>query len=556
MKKCIFLLTISFLLSFYEAHPQTNLGLCLHWIDMTKPSNEMLPMQTSNHVSNSHPKYIRIGGEDINSYNGNTADYVDFIKNALELTNSWNINENVIVSIPFDNWTVENFDQFLQSCLNHSVTLNYISIGNEPNLDGYDQAIIDNYKSKFTSFVKALKNRVEFNNTKIVGPDVTVRSNSFFGDRDIDIWINSLLTDFEFYQYIDIFSFHYYPFHYENEINWSLDNIRLNPYKESIYSGITYRSFKDQLLQITGLVNNANSIKISNSLAPMEIAITETNILSQNPVTSDKVYDNADGISTKSIFAAFWWGKIIGICNENNIKFINFWCISEGSGSQALRSMGYLSQWYETPQYSPFPTYHVFKMFSDNLQPNFVESNINSDSIFCSASQSMSDDKYVVFIINEYPDKDFQIKFINTKENTGIVNDELITYINAKTTFPVNLLVKRNSILMISFDDKGALIGKTNYSLENAKKCDLPVFVKDQNSVGNINDNLYLFPNPAKEKIFLLGENLSKPIEIYTLEGIRLIETRITESIDITKLPNGVFILKSGNKKRLFVKLN
>jgi hypothetical protein len=69
-------------------------------------------------------------------------------------------------------------------------------------------------------------------------------------------------------------------------------------------------------------------------------------------------------------------------------------------------------------------------------------------------------------------------------------------------------------------------------------------------------EKLSVFPNPAKDVINIEGISKRTAIEIYALNGTKVSET-ISDNgkVDITNLPSGLFIVKSGNKIARILKL-
>lgn len=57
--------------------------------------------------------------------------------------------------------------------------------------------------------------------------------------------------------------------------------------------------------------------------------------------------------------------------------------------------------------------------------------------------------------------------------------------------------------------------------------------------------NLTLYPNPATNSISINSEAEIKAVEIYTLNGQKVLETATTSNIDISKLSSGIYLVKA-----------
>jgi hypothetical protein len=70
------------------------------------------------------------------------------------------------------------------------------------------------------------------------------------------------------------------------------------------------------------------------------------------------------------------------------------------------------------------------------------------------------------------------------------------------------------------------------------------------------NTNYPFSPNPVKDKLFIqISEfNNTDKIQIIDLNGRKLLETELKETIDVSSLSKGIYILKIGNRQWKFVK--
>ncbi|MDL2227757.1 T9SS type A sorting domain-containing protein [Odoribacter sp. OttesenSCG-928-L07] len=77
------------------------------------------------------------------------------------------------------------------------------------------------------------------------------------------------------------------------------------------------------------------------------------------------------------------------------------------------------------------------------------------------------------------------------------------------------------------------------------------------NSITNVEkSNFQIYPNPAKNELFIDGEIYNSNIEIYNIKGEKILTDKLTESksINISSLPIGIYVLKIGNHYEKFIK--
>ena len=78
-----------------------------------------------------------------------------------------------------------------------------------------------------------------------------------------------------------------------------------------------------------------------------------------------------------------------------------------------------------------------------------------------------------------------------------------------------------------------------------------------QFSLSEQNEENKIFPNPVSEYLNFKENELfnNKLIQIYTLEGIKVIETLYRKKIDVTSLLPGMYLIRTGNKFYKFMKI-
>jgi hypothetical protein len=80
---------------------------------------------------------------------------------------------------------------------------------------------------------------------------------------------------------------------------------------------------------------------------------------------------------------------------------------------------------------------------------------------------------------------------------------------------------------------------------------DYPVSIND-----NVKLNFVIFPNPAKEVLYVKGDyNITdSKIEILDLNGKLLKTVSDTDKVDVSDLPSGLFLVRITDKNKLGIK--
>lgn len=70
------------------------------------------------------------------------------------------------------------------------------------------------------------------------------------------------------------------------------------------------------------------------------------------------------------------------------------------------------------------------------------------------------------------------------------------------------------------------------------------------------NDNIFIYPNPVIDFLYIPNTYYGANIEIYNLLGTKQFETNYNGKINISSLPAGVYYLKVGNQIKMFIRSN
>ncbi|MFA6570259.1 MAG: kelch repeat-containing protein [Bacteroidota bacterium] len=100
------------------------------------------------------------------------------------------------------------------------------------------------------------------------------------------------------------------------------------------------------------------------------------------------------------------------------------------------------------------------------------------------------------------------------------------------------------------FIGTGASLPALQFTNKFYKRTFLPTKVVEENNDGS----MIISPNPADDLINISNFN-SAHFEIFSIEGIKMLESNIYGNVDISTFPSGVYIIKSGNNFLKFMKI-
>jgi hypothetical protein len=391
-------------------------------------------------VQNSGAKFIRIGGKNYDKCLKWATDFDTFdIQNnifaqgliPIAQLSYYNPNTNLV-------WT--DTAAAATHLLNNVVIplynkgVRYFSIGNEPNLKYTTQNInghFQNTAAGIYDYIFAISRAIKGWHSDIIllGPELSYYNESLV--RDLTSGQYNILP------YIDIFTFHYYPFQDESipaskKLYWidpSRDNIT-NVLRggASVYSGAaptrvyynnpatdTATYFETRLDQLKQILNGTNK----------KVAITEFNICYQNDGTNSNPFPGTDNLVTgngaRGKLAGQFLAELAAVCMSKGVAFINFWSVIEGSINYLNYStdIGYISS--QTGSFNS--TYYHFQMLAKNFNGNFKWGTVTADPAIpqpkIKAFASISPTKITIMVMNQEVGGSIPIKV--TLNNTVVV---------------------------------------------------------------------------------------------------------------------------------------
>jgi len=178
---------------------------------------------------------------------------------------------------------------------------------------------------------------------------------------------------------------------------------------------------------------------------------------------------------------------------------------------------------------------------------NYTTPHIHYYRWFANAYGSSPDDSLIVRITDGNSTVDVEVI---TANSPNLSSWQL-------NSFKVSDYLTPTSSMQIIFYTADLQSGSNNYVEAGVDKFQVSNSIVPPVDVMDIEKQQFsIFPNPAKDKIVLKSKEMGK-IEIYNLLGVKLLESRkynLLKEMDISILPNGLYIIKLGQTTGKFFK--
>jgi hypothetical protein len=498
--------------------------------------NGKLAQQWPN-IKASNASIIRFGGIGADQNMPTNAQYVKMIddirSNGMEPT----------IQVPFNNnqYTAQQAAGIVQFInITSGKNIKYWSIGNEPDQGyGYNSAAqIAAYIKTFASAMKAVDPSI-----LIIGPECASFNKVIYDGLTTPNGPDDITgKDAAGRYYIDVISFHTYPFSGNQTRPEVISNLTSGP-----------GSFNDNLVYLNGRVAAANAAHGRTGPAVLKTAVTEANINWQNNAS-----DNLNGLGANSFIGGQFIAEMMGVAMKNGLYILNFWSVIEGN-SQAL-NIGYIDA--ITGNKKPF--YYHFQLLAENFKGNYIGGTSNVTNVKSFGSQNAQNTTVLVMNQDQSNNYNFTVR-LNKDVVTG--NNPLKINVDAGIAMEYTDVIPNQSTMLLTFNSQGALIKKVDYSLQTHAASNLAPTVKDFSVPTGVNENgaevvnlkgfhVNMFPNPANSK-FTIELDRRNPdakkfeIEIFDILG-RLIYNRSTvfadkkQEIDLSgsTMAEAVYIVK------------
>jgi hypothetical protein len=317
--------------------------------------------------------------------------------------------------------------------------IKYWIIGNEPDLkySFTSAAQVAAYIKPFASAMKAVDPSI-----KIIGPETAWYNSAIIngltnpgGPDDITG------TDANGRYYIDIISFHYYPFNGTQT-------------RSQVITKLTAAGgLQDNLALLNTRLAAANSYHGRTGTNMLKSAITEANVNYQNSAV-----DDVTTLGANSFIGGQFVAEMFAVGMKRQVEMINLWSVIEGNTTQL--NIGYIDKVTGNKK----PLFHHFKLMADNFKGNYITSTDNQANVKVAASQSST--QIAVLIMNQElsGNLDYTVRL-----NTGAVSGTNPLKINISSGLAVeyNDVIPNQSTYLLVFNPAGELLRKCEYTLAN-----------------------------------------------------------------------------------------
>lgn len=393
----------------------------------------------------------------------------------------------------------------------------YWIYSNEPNLDGGPHpyqgtngaSLIHDYIVSYNTAVLAIWNTTSWGTVKFVGPELTGYDNfthtctgcgltrlieqltGHYNQVTLDEYPNGAYNAFDIRSYVNIFTWHYYPFNDESTPHaYAPDPTTPNVIKYLTTPVLTYNSTTDYTRALKTDIDNVKAFIGSTWLATAGngLAITEANICYKNDVANTYGANGTDDLLTgngaNSFIAGQFWAEMMGICMQEGVQVLNFWSSIGGTDQDQtephwITDVGFLNSKpgrFGIGLGGKKPTYYHYKTLAENfagrtfLGNTYANSNVDFKAF---AYKNTSTNELGVIIMNQTVQQNPRGTDISTK--SFIINRSVSTASkDMEFTFASTAIsdyectITNETTLLLVFNSNGTLATKQVYNLGDA----------------------------------------------------------------------------------------
>ncbi len=285
--------------------------------------------------------------------------------------------------------------------------------------------------------------------------------------------------------YINIFSWHYYPFNDESQ---QLIGIAA-PTRENVIDILQKPTGVPRYMTSNSrpLLADINEVK-SYLPSTIGVAITEANICHINDTSGFFANDSITGTGANSFIAGQFWAEMMSVGMEGGMKILNFWSSIEGQSADGYRTnVGFLNT---DPDPSKFggtlgakkSTFYHYKMLADHFHGNFYRGNYIHNGVSptppttyfkgIKTFASMEPAGIKIVVLNQHDFAyDFHVNFNGSGTNVSgrvtldfnFSSDPSYAGLNTFMYDGVLALPRRSTTLLV-FDCDGNFVSRTDYT--------------------------------------------------------------------------------------------
>jgi hypothetical protein len=462
-------------------------------------------------IASSGVKMVRYGGTAFNALQPLPGDYTHHVIKIK--SNSMTPIIQVAMGAPSDNLYANGDEaKTIVALLNSggptsSTYCKYWIIGNEPDLEGYSPSLLHDRIRDISAAMRDQNDDYTTDPLIIMGPELAGFNNYPSTDSNKD-WLIDQLTGGPHYpsspynilQYIDVFTFHFYPFGNEGKPDNYIPEPNHYNVTKFLNSSVTLPGGDGS----TTLSTNIQSLKtiISNSGYPnVTVGITEANICYRNDVDPNDIYsfnvtdDEIDGYGANSFIAGQFWAEMIAKGIENNINYLNFWSAIEGNNAPLasndpddddatgnITNIGYIDNVTNCKK----STYHHYKLMADYFSPSAT----NPAEFFPGEALNTSGavigdlkvfgvkrnlEHYAIMLMNQSDVNSYIFKA--DPGGASVTGNQANISLPLGGCNPFTGIIYPNTTIVMKWDYNCANQGYHSYDIGKAQNCDGPVFV-------------------------------------------------------------------------------
>ena len=405
-------------------------------------------------ISDSKVKFIRVGGIAPDFSMPTNQQYLALVDSIRK------IGAEPLIQVPYGRgkYNASNAAAIV-NYLNNTMGRNvkYWTIANEPNLphDSYAAVSVGTVESYIKSYAPAMKSVDP--SIFIVGPDCAWYDVGFYdnligGSNDI----TGRDTNGRFY--IDIVSFHSYPF----DGNQSRADVINQP----------STGFEGAVKALIVNLNKANAKHGRNGASALRWALTEFNINYRNPTVN-----NAEGVGVHSFLNGQFFAEYFGIGMKYEVFTMMPWSVHESQGARGTYDLGYLDN---NTTFNPRAYYYHEMMISEHFKGSVLASSDNHTLIKTFASADAN--QISVLILNQELTRSFNA---GLRFDEQLINTELAINANVGLGKAYYDVIPAQSTVLLVFSRNGELIKKIFYSVNQAINSTGPVVTASQSPYGS-----------------------------------------------------------------------
>ena len=261
-------------------------------------------------------------------------------------------------------------------------------------------------------------------------------------------------TDANGRYYVDIISFHTYPF-------------SGNQTRAQVVAATN--TLSSNVVNLLGLLAAANTLHNRTGTNALRWALTEFNVDYANPTAN-----TVEGLGAHSFINGQFWAEVFGVGMKYEAVSMQPWCIHESSGSRIVSDKGYIDG--GTPAtFRPRSAFWHEKLVSENLYGTNL--NATKNQALVKVLSSTDNGTTAVMLLNESDATDFD--FTVQLDNTAIAGaNPLKINVPAGLNAAYSSMLSAQSTLVLLFNSRGQLTRKIIYSLQHAQNTLPPTYLR------------------------------------------------------------------------------